>query len=83
MFAVGSRDTVTFVSEVEIKSTDMPWSLKIWNASARKPTWCHIPGLSIETSVMPFLMAMAFTWAALPATSALITVPSKPGACVA
>ena len=38
VLAVGSSDTVTLVSEVETRSTDMPCCLKIWNASARKPT---------------------------------------------
>ncbi len=83
VLAVGSSDTVTLVSEVEMRSTDMPCCLKIWKASARNPTWCHMPGLSIETSVMPFLIAIALTCAALPATFAEMTVPSSPGACVA
>ncbi len=38
VLAVGSKETVTFVSEVEIKSTDKPCCLKTWNASARNPT---------------------------------------------
>ena len=80
---MGSKDTVTLVSEVDTRSTDSPSCLKIWKASARKPTWCHIPGLSMETSVMPFLMAIALTCAALSATFADTMVPSRPGAWVA
>ena len=64
VLAAGSSDTVTLVSEVDTRSTDMPCSLKIWKASARKPTWCHMPGLSSDTSVMPFLVHTAFTCAA-------------------
>ncbi len=73
VLAPGSSDTVTFVSEVDTRSTDMPWSLKTAKASARKPTWCHMPGLSIETSVMPFLRQTAFTCAAPSPGAALIT----------
>src|SRR5689334_7701081 len=62
--AAGSNDTVTLVSEVDTRSTDMPCSLNIWNTSARKPTWCHMPGLSSEISVMPFLVQTALTCAA-------------------
>src|ERR1700716_3617243 len=83
VLAVGSSDTVTLVSDVDTRSIDNPCCLKTWKASARKPTWCHIPGLSIETKVIPFLMAIALTCAALSATLADTTVPSRPGACVA
>ena len=83
VFAAGSSDTVTFVSEVDTRSTDMPCSLKIWNASERKPTWCHMPGLSREISVMPFFVQTAFTCAPPSAPSALRIVPSNSGACVA
>ena len=84
VLACGSSDTVTLVSEVETRSTLSPCCLKTWKASARKPTWCHIPGLSMETSVMPFLRAMAFTRAAsAPAGEALMTVPGISGVWVA
>src|SRR3954462_12110526 len=69
--AAGSSDTVTLVSEVETRSTDMPCCLKTWKASARKPTWCHMPGLSSETSVMPFFVQTALTWAPPSPPSAL------------
>src|SRR5204862_6836643 len=71
----GSNDTVTLVSEVDTRSTDMPCCLNTWKASARNPTWCHMPGLSSEMSVMPFLLHTAFTCAP-PSLSALSTVPS-------
>src|SRR3974390_2447298 len=83
LLAVGSKETVTLVSDVETRSTDIPCCLNTWNASAKKPTWCHIPGLSIETNVMPFLIAIALTCAALSPTLADTTVPSSCGACVA
>ncbi len=38
VLAVGSKDTVTLVSEVEMRSTDMPCCLNTWKASARNPT---------------------------------------------
>ena len=81
--ACGSSVTVTFVSEVEIRSTESPWDLNTAKASARKPTWCHMPGLSIETSVMPRRIAIAFTWAPLSAGWALMIVPASSGLCVA
>ena len=83
VLAAGSSETVTLVSEVDTRSTDMPWLLNTWKASARKPTWCHIPGLSIDTSVMPFLVHTALTWAPPSAPSAPSTVPSSSGAWVA
>ena len=64
VLAAGSSDTVTLVSEVDTRSTDMPCSLNTANASARKPTWCHMPGLSSEISVMPLRLQTAFTCAA-------------------
>ena len=80
--AAGSSDTVTLVSEVDTRSTDMPCCLNTWKASARNPTWCHMPGLSSEMSVMPFLLHTAFTCAP-PSLAALSTVPSRSGAWVA
>ncbi|MBV6417674.1 MAG: hypothetical protein CMLOHMNK_02404 [Steroidobacteraceae bacterium] len=78
VFAAGSSETVTFVSDVETRSIERPWSLKTWNASARNPTWCHMPGLSSDTSVMPFLTHTALTCASLP-PCALTTVPTRSG----
>ena len=61
MLAVGSRETVTLVSEVETRSIESPCLLKHAKASARKPTCCHIPMESIRTSVMPRLADTDFT----------------------
>ncbi len=83
LLACGSSDTVTLVSDVETRSIDMPCSLKIWNASARKPTSCHMPGLSSDTSVMPFLTHTALTLADESAVVAAMCVPSRSGTCVA
>src|SRR5215831_2669402 len=83
VFAAGSSDTVTLVSEVDTRSTDMPCCLKTWKASARKPTWCHMPGLSNETRVRPFLVQTAFTCAVPSLPSAESTVPSRSGTWVA
>ena len=83
VFAAGSSDTVTLVSDVDTRSTDMPCSLNVANTSARKPTWCHMPGLSSEISVMPLRFATAFTCAEPSPTSPVISVPSRSGVCVA
>ena len=83
VLACGSSVTVTLVSDVETRSTDMPWSLKTWNASARKPTWCHMPGLSSDTSVTPFFTQTAFTCAESLTGTAVSSVPSSSGAWVA
>src|SRR5246127_4199416 len=83
VLAAGSSDTVTLVSEVDTRSTDRPWSLNTWKASARNPTWCHIPGLSMEMSVMPFFEQTAFTCAPPMLLSAESTVPGRSGAWVA
>ena len=53
----GSSDTVTLVSDEPIRSTDRPWRLKRSNTSARKPTCCHMPMVSIDTSTMPLRAA--------------------------
>ncbi len=82
-FAAGSRDTVTLVSEVDTRSTDSPCSLNTAKASARKPTWCHMPSVSIATSVMPFLMQTALTRAPPSPPVAVITVPCTSGIWVA
>ena len=82
-FAAGSSDTVTVVSDVETRSTDSPCSLNTANASARNPTWCHIPSVSIEMSVMPFLLHTALTRAPPSPPVAVMTVPASSGRCVA
>src|SRR5215472_17189965 len=79
VLAAGSSETVTLISEVDTRSTDMPCCLKTWNASARKPTWCHMPGLSSDISVRPFLVQIAFTCAVPSLPSAESTVPSRSG----
>ena len=81
--AAGSSDTVTLVSEVETRSTDTPCSLKTEKASPRKPTWCHMPSVSIESSVMPFLLQTALTRAPPFPPVAVMTVPSRSGWWVA
>ena len=83
VFAAGSSETVTLVSEVDTRSTDSPCSLITANASARKPTWCHIPSVSIEISVMPFLLQTALTRAPPSPPVAVMTVPSMSGVGVA
>ena len=71
----GSSDTVTLVSEEPIRSTDRPWRLKRSNTSARKPTCCHMPMLSIDTSTMPLRRLIAFT----PGTAATLPSMRVPG----
>src|SRR5262245_34930415 len=63
VLAAGSSDTVTLVSDVDTRSTDMPCSLNTANTSAMNQTWCHMPGLSSEISVMPLRLQTAFTCA--------------------
>ncbi len=82
-FAAGSSDTVTLVSDVDTRSMDKPCCLNTANASARKPTECHIPTVSIEMSVMFFLIVTAFTCAATSPPCVVMTVPSSFGVCVA
>jgi hypothetical protein len=83
VLACGSSDTVTLVSELDTRSTDSPCDLNTWNASARKPTSCHMPGLSIDTSVMFFFTQTAFTLAEESAVAAVMCVPSRSGTWVA
>ena len=81
-FCAVSIETVTLLSEVEIRSTEMPCSRKQLNASARNPTWCHISMDSIETSVMPLRCEMALScgWSSFCAFE--MTLPSHSGCCV-
>ena len=43
---------MTLDSEVDTRSTDRPWRLKIAKASARNPGVCHMATLSMLISVM-------------------------------
>ena len=79
VFADGSRDTVTLVSEVLTRSMLRPTDLKTAKASAKKPTVCHIPTVSMLTKMTPRRIEMAFTPAPSPAPSALMIVPSSSG----
>ena len=74
-FSLGSSDTVTLVSDEPIRSTDRPWRLKRSNTSARKPTCCHMPMLSIDTSTMPLRRLIALT----PGTVAARRVDARAG----
>jgi hypothetical protein len=81
-FCAVSIETVTLLSDVEIKSTEIPCSRKTLKASARKPTWCHISIDSMETSVMPERLEIAFScgWSSLGAFE--MTLPSHSGRAV-
>ena len=68
-FRSGSSDTVTLVSDEPIRSIDSPCRLKRSNTSARKPTCCHMPIDSIDTSVMPLRELIALTLGAVAAPS--------------
>ncbi len=76
-FSDGSSDTVTLVSAEPIMSTDSPWRLKRSKMSARKPTCCHMPMLSIDTSTMPLRRLIAFT----PGTGSAASSMRVPGRC--
>ena len=78
-FSLGSSDTVTFVSAEPIRSTESPCRLNAANTSARKPTCCHMPTDSIDTSVMPVRALIALTLGAPPAANGPISVPSSAG----
>ncbi len=56
-----SIETVTFVSEVDTRSTDTPWFLKHANTSARNPTSCHMSTPPMDTRVSPLREAIPFT----------------------
>ena len=82
VFACASRDTVTFVSEVETRSMESPQARIRSNASARKPTSCHIPSVSSVTSTTFVLTEIALSpgWESPPADET--TVPSDSGSSV-
>ena len=74
--SLGSSETVTLVSDEPIRSTDRPWRRKRSKMSARKPTCCHMPMLSMDTSTMPSRRLIAFT----PGTVAALASMRVPGA---
>ncbi len=74
---------MTLVSEVETESIDRPCRAKTVKASARKPTSCHMPTVSIEISVMPLREEIALTCGPPAAPTAEITVPGASGRSVA
>ena len=75
----GSRVTVTLLSDVDTRSTDSPRSEKQRKASARNPTSCHMPSVSMDTSVMRLRPEMALTrGASLPARD-VTRVPGSSG----
>ena len=77
-FSLGSSDTVTLVSDEPIRSTDRPWRLKRSKMSARKPTCCHMPMLSIDTSTMPLRRLIALTPGTVTAQASM-RVPGSSG----
>jgi hypothetical protein len=60
----------------------MPCARKQSNASARKPTWCHISIDSIEISVMPVRCEIALSCGLSSPGAFEITVPSHSGCAV-
>ena len=80
-FSLESSETVTLVSDEPSRSTDSPCSRKMSNTSARKPTCCHMPTVSIDTRTMPPRRLIALTPGTPPATSS-ITVPGRSGRVV-
>ncbi len=80
--ASASRETVTFVSDVDTRSIESPQRPNTWNALARKPTSCHIPTVSMETSTMLFLQEIALSCAGPSAAPRRMTVPSTCGIAV-
>jgi hypothetical protein len=77
-FSLGSSETVTLVSEEPIMSTDSPWRRKRSKMSARKPTCCHMPMVSIDTSTMPSRRLIALTPGTV-ATPPSMRVPGRSG----
>ena len=77
-----SMDTVTFVSDVETRSTDTPLSLNAAKALARKPTSCHMPTPSIEISVSPLRIQIPLTCGSTSSVTDEITVPAMSGEAV-
>ena len=80
-FSLGSSETVTLVSAEPIRSTDRPWRRKRSKMSARKPTDCHMPTVSIDTSTMPLRRLIALT-PGTGAASPSMRVPGNSGRVV-
>ncbi len=80
-FSLGSSDTVTLVSAEPIRSTDRPCLAKRANTSARKPTCCHMPMPSIDTSTMPLRRLIALTPGTVRALPSML-VPGSSGRSV-
>ena len=80
-FSLGSSETVTLVSDEPIKSTDRPWRLKRSKMSARKPTCCHMPMLSIDTRTIPSRRLIALTPGTVAALASM-RVPGRSGRSV-
>ena len=79
---LGSKEIVTLVSELPIKSILKPWRLKAAKTSAKKPTCCHIPSDSMLTKVRPVRTETALTLALCAKSRAPIAVPEKCGRVV-
>jgi len=70
-----SIDTVTLVSDVDIRSIETPLSANTANAFARKPTSCHMPTVVIEINVSPFRMQIPLTCGSSSSVTEEMTVP--------
>src|SRR5690606_36405644 len=80
--AAVSTDTVTLLSDVEMRSTDMPCSRKQSKASARNPTSCHISIDSMESKVMPLRCDTAFRRGMSSSDALETTLPCHSGCIV-
>ncbi len=79
--SLGSSDTVTLASDEPIRSMDRPCALNRSNTSDRKPTCCHMPMVSIDTSTMPRRELIALTPGMVVADESM-TVPGMSGRSV-
>ena len=77
-FSLGSREMVTLVSEEPIRSTDSPCLRYRSNTSDMKPTCCHMPIVSMDTSTTPSRRLIALTPGTLPAPPSM-RVPGSSG----
>ena len=82
ILVLGSTETVTLVSDVEMRSIEIACVLKMLNKSAKNPISCHIPKFSTEKSVTLDLLEMDFTQAYVVSISPSIRVPPSLGASV-
>ena len=74
--ASASNETVTVVSDVATRSMEISWFAKHRNASARNPTCCHMPRVSMVTSTVSRLTEIAFTLGVPSSAKAQIMVPT-------